>query len=140
MTQGANCPIRSSPPITWPLSDWDFPFPEPAWVWVPCHFESFMPCPDLTVAISPKVPKERGNAKRQKLPSASENMLITKKFYFALHTSIAGFTYSGSNSLSLLELPIDSMYHSPRPGGLLRFLISHCQRLIRPSELVVRIT
>ena len=30
VTQGANCPIRSSPPITWLLSEWDFPFP---WPW-----------------------------------------------------------------------------------------------------------
>ena len=33
VTQGANCPIRSSPPITWPLSDWHFPFPDPGF-WV----------------------------------------------------------------------------------------------------------
>ena len=29
LTQGANCPIRSFPPITWLLSDWHFPFPDP---------------------------------------------------------------------------------------------------------------
>ena len=37
VTQGANCPNRSSPPITWLLSDWDFTFPDPGGfrVWVP---------------------------------------------------------------------------------------------------------
>ena len=29
VTQGANCPIRSFPPITCPLSDWHFPFTDP---------------------------------------------------------------------------------------------------------------
>ena len=37
VTQGANCPIRSFPPITWLLSEWDFPFP---WSRCECDFPS----------------------------------------------------------------------------------------------------
>ena len=36
VTQGANCFIRSSSPITWLLPDWHFPFPDPGGFWSEC--------------------------------------------------------------------------------------------------------
>ena len=33
VTQGANCPIRSFPPITFILSDWCFPIGDPVGFW-----------------------------------------------------------------------------------------------------------